>query len=57
MNRMNLQSKYIGEVLDGMSLEDLCAFFVESMNNDLNLLDDEELVEEVSHYSPNLIQK
>lgn len=57
MTRTELQTKYIGEVLDGMSLEDLCAFFVESMNNDLNDLNDEELVEEVNTYLPELIQE
>lgn len=53
-NRDELQLKYIKTLLDDMSLEQLCKFFIDTMNRDLDDLDDDELVEEVKNFVPEL---
>ena len=56
MDRTQLQADYIETLFDGMTMDELCSFFVDTMNRDLSDLDDEELVEEVNHYVPELLQ-
>ena len=56
MDRTQLQADYIETLLDGMTMDELCSFFVDTMNRDLSDLNDEELVEEVNHYVPELLQ-
>ena len=56
MDRTQLQLDYIRAQLDEMSVEELAEFFIETMDRDLNDLDDEELENEVSAYYPQLIQ-
>ena len=56
MDRTQLQLDYIRAQLDDMSVEELAQFFIETMDRDLNDLDDEELENEVSAYYPQLIQ-
>ena len=56
MDRTRLQLDYIRAQLDDMSVEELAQFFIETMDRDLNDLDDEELENEVSFYYPQLLQ-
>ena len=55
MNRDQLQEAYIQWDLNQMSVEDLKEFFIATQNRELNDLDDEELVEEVEQYAPELV--
>ena len=55
MNRDQLQEAYIQWDLNQMSVEDLKEFFIVTQNRELNDLDDEELVEEVEQYAPELV--
>ena len=55
MNRDQLQEAYIQWDLNQMSVEDLKEFFIATQNRELSDLDDEELVEEVEQYAPELV--
>jgi len=55
MNRDQLQERYIQWDLNQMTVEDLKQFFIDTQNRELGDLDDEELVEEVEQYAPELI--
>ena len=55
MDRDTTQEKYVKLLLDDMSLEDLCSFFVETMNRDLNDLSDEEFTEEMEALCPEVL--
>ena len=55
MNRDQLQEAYIQWDLNQMSVEDLKEFFIATQNRELNDLDDDELVEEVEQYAPELV--
>jgi oxalate decarboxylase/phosphoglucose isomerase-like protein (cupin superfamily) len=55
MNRDQLQEAYIQWDLNQMSIEDLKEFFIATQNRELGDLDDEELVEEVEQYAPELV--
>jgi oxalate decarboxylase/phosphoglucose isomerase-like protein (cupin superfamily) len=55
MNRDQLQERYIQWDLNQMTVEDLKQFFIDTQNRELGDLDDEELVEEVEQYAPELV--
>ena len=55
MNRDELQKKFIEWDLNQMSLEDLKEFFINTQNAELDCLDDDELIEEVRNYAPDLV--
>jgi len=55
MNRDQLQEAYIQWDLNQMSVEDLKEFFIATQNRELNDLDDDELIEEVEQYAPELV--
>ena len=55
MNRDQLQEAYIQWDLNQMSVEDLKQFFIDTQNRELGDLDDDELVEEVKDYAPELV--
>ena len=55
MNRDQLQEAYIQWDLNQMSVEDLKEFFINTQNRELGDLDDDELVEEVEQYAPELV--
>ena len=55
MNRDQLQEAYIQWDLNQMSVEDLKEFFINTQNRELSDLDDDELVEEVEQYAPELV--
>ena len=54
--REQIQEEYIQWDLDQMTEEDLRDFFIVTQNRELNDLDDVELVKEVKHYAPQLIE-
>ena len=55
MNRDQLQERYIQWDLNQMTVEDLKKFFIDTQNRELGDLDDEELIEEVGQYAPELV--
>ena len=55
VNRDELQQKFIEWDLNQMSLEDLKEFFITTQNAELDCLDDDELIEEVRNYAPDLV--
>ena len=55
MNRDQLQEAYIQWDLNQMSVEDLKEFFIATQNRELGDLDDDELIEEVEQYAPELV--
>ena len=55
MNRDQLQERYIQWDLNQMTVEDLKKFFIDTQNRELGDLDDEELIEEVEQYAPELV--
>jgi len=55
MNRDQLQERYIQWDLNQMTVEDLKQFFIDTQNRELGDLDDEELIEEVEQYAPELV--
>ena len=54
MNRDQLQEAYIQWDLNQMSNDQLRQFFIDTQNRELGDLDDEELIEEVEQYAPEL---
>ena len=54
MNRDQLQEAYIQWDLSQMSNDQLRQFFIDTQNRELGDLDDEELIEEVEQYAPEL---
>ena len=56
LTREQIQEKYIQWDLNQMTEEDLRDFFIVTQNRELNDLDDVELVKEVKHYAPQLIE-
>ena len=56
LTREQIQEKYIEWDLNQMTEEDLKDFFIVTQNRELNDLDDVELVKEVKHYAPQLIE-
>ena len=57
MNRDELQKSFINWDLNQMTLVDLKEFFINTQNAELDCLDDDELVEEVKHYAPQLVKE
>ena len=49
-----LQERYIQWDLNKMSNEELRQFFIDTQNRELSDLDDDELLEEVEQYAPEL---
>ena len=54
MNRDQLQEAYIQWDLNQMSNDQLRQFFIDTQNRELGDLDDDELLEEVEQYAPEL---
>ena len=55
MNRDQLQEAYIQWDLNEMSNDQLRQFFIDTQNRELSDLDDDELIEEVEQYAPELL--
>ena len=56
MNRDELQQKYIQWDLEQMSVDDLVQFFIDTQMRELGDLDDDELLEDVMQFAPQLIK-
>ena len=56
LTREQIQEKYIEWDLNEMSNDQLRQFFIDTQNRELDDLDDIELVKEVKHYAPHLIE-
>jgi hypothetical protein len=57
MNREQLQDAYINQVLDDMDIKDAMALLFDFMDGDLDKYSDQQLIEEVSQYYPELIEE
>ena len=57
MERNELQKSFIQWDLNQMTLEDLKEFFINTQNAELDCLDDDELIEEVKNYAPELVKE
>jgi len=57
MNRSELQSAYINEIIDGMDLKDMCALLFDMMDKEMDIYTDNELREEVEQYYPHLLEE
>ena len=61
MNRKNtkdrdqVQREYIQWYIESLTEEDLIELVYKQMDEDLDMLDDVELVKEVKHYAPDLV--
>ena len=56
MNRDEIIAAYAERIVDGMDMRDLVAFATEQMIDRLDSYDDEELVEEVREFAPDLLE-
>ena len=56
MNRTELQDAYINQVIDNMDHKDMWALLFDFMDSDLDRYSDQQLIEEVSQYYPELIE-
>ena len=56
LTREQIQQKYIEWDLNQMSVDDLKQYFINMQTAELDDLDDVELVKEVKHYAPQLIE-
>ena len=56
MNRKELQTAYITEIIDGMDLNDCLAILHDYMDKSMDDLSDNELREEVEEYYPHLLE-
>ena len=56
INRDKLQEQLIQWDLNQMSVDDLKEYFVNSQNTDLDSLSDDQLIEEVKQYNPDLLE-
>ena len=55
MNRDELQEKYIQWDLNQMSVDELKQFFIDTQMRELGDLDDDELIEDVKQFAPQLV--
>ena len=56
LTRDQIQELFIKWNIEQCSPDELEQFMFDEMNSDLDLLDDVELVKEVKHYAPHLIE-
>ena len=55
IDRDVLQDRYVKELIDNMDLKELMAFVYDTINENLDDYTMNELIEEVNHYDPNLL--
>ena len=55
MDRTELQQKYIQWDLNQMSVDELKQFFIDTQMRELGDLDDDELLEDVMQFAPQLV--
>ena len=56
MNRQQLQDAYINTVIDNMDHKDMWALLFDFMDSDLDRYSDQQLIEEVEQYYPELLE-
>ena len=56
MNRQQLQDAYINQVIDNMDHKDMWALLFDFMDSDLDKYSEAQLIEEVNHFYPELIE-
>ena len=56
-NRVELQRKYVERSIDAMDLSDIMSIVSDHFHNELEDLTDEEFVEEVKFYQPELLEE
>ena len=52
-----LQDDYISRIIDGMSMAELCQYMFDKLSEEMNELSDEQLLEQVSEYYPDLLEE
>lgn len=55
IDRDELQSDYVKEVIDGLELKDCLAMLYDYLSNDMDKLTVDELIEDVQEYYPHLL--
>ena len=55
IDRDELQSNYVQEVIDGLDLKDCMAMLYDYLSNDMDKLTLNELIEDVEEYYPHLL--
>ena len=56
INRVQLQRDYVERIIDGMDISDLCMIVSDYMHNNLEDYTDEQLVEEIRDYYPDMVE-
>ena len=62
MNRENtkdrdqIQTEYVDWFIDGLDIKEMMRIISDQMHEDLDMLDDVELVKEVKHYAPEIVE-
>lgn len=51
-----IQDEYISHIIDGMSMQELCQYMFDKLTEELNELSDEQLLEQVSEYYPDVLE-
>jgi len=57
MNRQELQRNMIDAIVDGMDMEMLCSLACDALSTTYDEYTDEELMEEVKEYYPELLEE
>jgi hypothetical protein len=52
-----VQDDYISRIIDGMSIQELCQYMFDKLSEELDELSDEQLLEQVSEYYPDLLEE
>jgi hypothetical protein len=53
--RSILQDSYISRIIEGMDISDLCQYAYDMLNEEMSELQDDELMEQVAEYHPDLL--
>ena len=51
-----IQDDYVSRIIDGMSMAELCQYMFDKLSEELNELSDEQLLEQVSEYYPDILE-
>ena len=57
INRVQLQRDYVERIIDGMDISDLCMIVADYMHENLEDYTDEQLVEEIRDYYPDMVDE
>jgi len=56
-NREELIQSYAFQIMDGMDMKTMECFVMDTLTDNLNSYSDEELIEEIKEYNPELIEE